>query len=310
MAAYNYDLSRLYLKDDGSWNQVETPYIKVAGTWKACHKVWLKNAGSWKEVHRTKHSADSYVKQSATDFTSNGTYTVPAGVRYLEIEAHGGGGSGGGGVRTGGAGDLPGHRLCPNTTWDYDVVITDYATGGTGGHGGRWKGDIEVRPDDVFTITIGQGNTSPGAVGSPLELHFQWEYAAQVGANSSGGDGSAGGNTTITGPGNTSITANGGAKGDKATITVNTRCNNYVPGQGGGYYSGYLVTIVNPSRAAAGLTSATSDNLVVTAQLTSSLENGSSAPSSNSGGNSGSNGKVTITPYKISDYTDSGQIAN
>ena len=109
MAIYDYDLSRLWFNDSGTWRQVETPYVNDGGTWKTVHNVWLKVGGNWKLCHKTKHSADTYSTISGGTFTSNGSYTVPEGVRYINIEVHGGGGSAGGGDRSGGEGNPGGH---------------------------------------------------------------------------------------------------------------------------------------------------------------------------------------------------------
>lgn len=95
-------------------------------------------------------------------FTSSGSWTVPAGVNRVLVQAWGGNGGGGGGC---GGGDEQGGY------WGG-------GGGGGGGAGGFVAATIPVTPGDNVTVTVGGGG-SPGAGGS----------AGASGSN--GGDGSA-----------------------------------------------------------------------------------------------------------------------
>ncbi len=83
-------------------------------------------------------------------FTATGTWTCPAGVTSVDVEAFGGGGGGGGAspAATGGA-------------------TANGATGGGGGGGAqRGRRRLTVVPTTTYTITVGAGGTS-GAASNP-----------------------------------------------------------------------------------------------------------------------------------------------
>lgn len=133
-------------------------------------------------------------------FTTSGSFTVPANVTTLWCSGCGGGGGGGG------SGSI--------------IGVTSYAStsGGGGGAQGQWarKVPITVTPGQVLTIAIGAGGAH-GIGGS---------------GGSGGANGSTGGNTTITGTGvNVTLTGGAGGAGSNgvtANYTVST------PGRGGG----------------------------------------------------------------------------
>lgn len=101
-------------------------------------------------VTAAKLAADVPLMQQQT-FSSNGTFTVPAGCTYLEFTLVGAGGGGGGGA---GRGSNPG-------------VVAVGGGGGGGGGAGQFK-TISVAPTsgEIFTITVGTGG-SPGTAGVP-----------------------------------------------------------------------------------------------------------------------------------------------
>lgn len=68
--------------------------------------------------------------QTSQTFTSNGTYTVPAGVTQLVVECWGGGGAGGG-------------------------ATGNPAAGGGGGGGAYVKSTVNVTPGTTYTVTVG-----------------------------------------------------------------------------------------------------------------------------------------------------------
>lgn len=115
----------------------------------------------------------------------NGTWTVPCNVTAVTIVIHGGGGGAGGG----GGGSNGG--------------VCNTRGGGGGGGGGYSTITINVTPGSSFTYSIGAGGCGGGNGGD----------------NSNGSNGNAGGNTTFSGTdaggGSVSLTANGGARGDR-----------------------------------------------------------------------------------------------
>jgi hypothetical protein len=128
-----------------------------------------------------------------TTFSNSGTFTVSAATKIVHIIAIGGGGGGGGGVHNGG--------------------ITAGGGGGGGASGTFFVGYLNSVPaNKTLTITIGGGgdgeSTGDGGTG--------YRYPKQ--------NGTAGGNTIITGT-NISITAYGGKKPTSlATIAQPTNC--------------------------------------------------------------------------------------
>lgn len=114
----------------------------------------------------TKTEADSRFFGRVQRFTSNGSFTVPAGVTTIFVSGCAGGGGGGGGAGTSG----------------------QTAVVGGGGAGGGGAGQSQIRipyvvaPGQVIAITIGGGGTA--GLGS-------------TSANSGGTNGGNGGNTVI-----------------------------------------------------------------------------------------------------------------
>src|SRR5690606_5163207 len=75
-----------------------------------------------------------YSQEVSIDFTSSGTWTVPAGVTQITVEAWGAGGGGG------------------------DRTSNGYAGGGGGGAYSR--SSIPVIPGQTYSLSIGEGGTS------------------------------------------------------------------------------------------------------------------------------------------------------
>jgi hypothetical protein len=102
-------------------------------------------------------------------FTSNGTFTVPAGVTSIVVEAWGAGGAGGG---------VNGSR-------------SDTRIGGGGGGGAYVKKELSVTPGEVLTLTVGVGGftTSTNSNGPDGDPSFIDEYRNEVfAAGGNGGD--------------------------------------------------------------------------------------------------------------------------
>lgn len=137
-------------------------------------------------------------------FTSSGTFTPPAGCRFIQIEAVGGGGGGSGGLSTGGGGGAFSFGRYA-VQEGIGLTVTVGAAGGAGsaggGHGGA-GGDT----------TVGSLITAAGGA---------------AGTASAGGGGVAGGQVGVDGE------AASGATGGKANFYLNpiTKANGY--GHGG-----------------------------------------------------------------------------
>ena len=150
-------------------------------------------AGQWVQVGGT--SAAGQMVQTVV--TASGTYTKPAGLRYLEVEGVGGGGAGGGNVATAagqgsaGAGGSSGgwcSKLIPASSLPATVAMT-IGAGGTpvsGGSGGSGAATIFA---GFWQANGGTGGTSGIAFAGPLFT------ATGAGGGASGGDVNIAGNT-------------------------------------------------------------------------------------------------------------------
>ncbi len=131
-------------------------------------------------------------------FTSSGTFTVPAGVYCIEVEALGAGGGGG--------------------------EETSSDGGGGGGGGGFGGGTMGVNPGDNIAVTVGAGGagaTSNGSNGSDggnsIVSHSSGTITAFGGkgglSQEDGGAGGAGGTSSFTGMVTSQTSYSGGAGG-------------------------------------------------------------------------------------------------
>ena len=150
--------------DGGAWKSVNKVWIMEDGVWKDVFKTNILD-GTWKETFKLKGSLMTL--SGVTTYTTNTTYTVPQGVRYVKVVANGAGGGGGG----------------TSALTSGSNIIT--GSGQRGGPGGRAVSDLyEVKPGNVITFDIGNGG-GPGS-------------NQAIATNPQGGTpGTAGGATTI-----------------------------------------------------------------------------------------------------------------
>jgi hypothetical protein len=134
-----------------------------------------------------------------TTYTSNGTFTVPAGITSIKVECWGAGGSGGGSTA--------------NTVY-----------GGGGGAGGSYANKVvTVIPGNTYTVTVGgvtTGSTSAGVKGNPSWFGTAGTVYAEGGAGGAapnGGNVAGGTGTTSTSIG-TIIYAGGNGAGGTAAL--------------------------------------------------------------------------------------------
>lgn len=133
--------------------------------------------------------ADLAKTATLTQYTSSGSYSIPAGALYLDIMCVGAGGGGGGGANATGAVGR---------------------SGGCGGGGGARSPITRVRVSDVtgpLTVTIGAAGTAG--------------TAATGSSNADGGDGGAGGSAIVTDATTRVLcSAYGGGGGRRGTATL------------------------------------------------------------------------------------------
>lgn len=125
-------------------------------------------------------------------FTSNGTFTVPAGVTFIAVDVWGAGGAGG----TGGA------------SQNYTGYWT-YTAGGGGASGGYAKSFFTVTPGRTYSVVVGAGGT-----GSQAGFFVNGGQSGRV--NTQGKPGG----TSSFGSGATLVSAPGGAGG----VSFDTYC--------------------------------------------------------------------------------------
>ena len=282
----------LKVKDGGSWRTVVEPYIKVDDTWKTVHNIWIKHGGTWRLSHKT--AVGRYNEGSATTYGNSGSYTVPAGVRYLQVTVIGGGGKGAGGVKTGPIAGVYDHYTCPGGSFSTSSTSTS-ATGGAGGHGGLVDCTFEVIPGETYTWSGGSGATSGGGLGTDMTLAPHIGYGSQtaVSTSSSSSIGSAGGSLTFSG-GSATIVAGGGIGGAVGVVTVTSSCSTTIFSTA---YYGYVVTATNPGRSGTNSNSISATNLISTLVNGTASSGGGVGGSGNAAGTNGSNGSVEIIPY-------------
>ncbi len=151
-------------------------------------------------IQTTASTAISYSRKQ--EFTSNGTFLVPAAVTKLMVEVVGGGGGGGGGG-SGGLGYCGGG-------------------GGGGGGGGYGKAEFTVSQGQSYAVVVGQGGGGGGAgytgsPGSPGSNGGTTSFGTSLMNINGGFGGGAGGGYSAGGSG-----GSGGAGGSNGSSTSTT----------------------------------------------------------------------------------------
>lgn len=175
--------------DGGTGATSLTGYVKGAGT----SALTGSSSVPWSDLSGVPTTFQATLYSSRTDVTSNGTFTVPAGIKQIRITMVGGGGGGGGApdVTHSATGYIAATSGAAATTLIYNHGTT---VGGGGGSGASIVVDLSVTPGEVLTCTIGAG----GAAGT-------------VGGFGTGG--TDGGDTVVVDSGSMSLTAGGGGGG-------------------------------------------------------------------------------------------------
>lgn len=167
-----------------------------------------------------------YSQEVSKDFTSSGTWIVPAGVTQITVEAWGAGGGGGGSNSNnkGGSGGGGGGYSMKTFTVTQNQSIS--FTVGTGGAGGLANGGNGGNGGNTSILgVVANGGTGGGANGG----------TSGTGGSASDGDVNIGGGNGIQGGtsgGRGGDGANGGAGGNGATDAAGQNGNS--PGGGGG----------------------------------------------------------------------------
>ncbi|TDE53809.1 LamG-like jellyroll fold domain-containing protein [Flavobacterium sp. GT3P67] len=147
------------------------------------------------------------ISQTTQTFSTSGTFTVPAGVTWIQVEAWGGGGAGGG-------------------------ATGNPSAGGGGAGGGYVKNtSITVIPGTTYTVTVGTGGVGSTGTGGAGNSSWFGSTATLLAVGGNGGNG-ASGNLSTTGGATASTSGNigwssgfnyyGGAGGTGAALGVSS----------------------------------------------------------------------------------------
>jgi len=139
-------------------------------------------------------------------FTSSGTYTVPAGVKWVEVEAWGAGGGGGGpygpgqtGGGGGGGGGIGGGLLAVSSCSSLTVTVGAGGAGGNSGASGQAGGPSSAACNGSSVNATGGSGAPPGDAGAGGGA--SWTGLALPISDLYGGDGSGGASQTSGGRG-------------------------------------------------------------------------------------------------------------
>jgi len=201
--------------------------------------------------------------QVVSDFTANGTYTVPPEFAYIKVETWGGGGGGGG------ANSL--------------VSVVGAAFGGGGGGAGAYSSKVfDVSPSQSYSFSFsvgagGAGSSVDGVNGGATTVSWTSGGGGSLTANGGNGGkqgfilvglgglsvtitqgiggtggtggvaGESGGTATAVGSGKGGNSTSGGAGGSSITTATNVGANGGVPGGGGsgGYIKESITLLLN-----------------------------------------------------------------
>lgn len=162
--------------------------------------------------------------------TGSGTYTTPAGAKYLDVAAVGGGGGGAGGgtspgAATGGGTSSFGSSLVSATGGSNAVTQTGGASGTASG------GDVNISGTAGATVTsvVPPAGTNVGGAGGDSSFFCGGSFAGNSSPANSGGGGSGGSASATFLPG-----AGGGGGGSSQLLIVNPATSySYAVGAGG-----------------------------------------------------------------------------
>lgn len=164
-----------YIKNSGSWKQLQSIYIKDSGSWKNCIDAYIKDAGVWKSVLYEAGTQDTTVAGTTS-------FVVPAGVQTLTYTVYGAGGGSG---------------ACDSSG--------DAWVGGGGGAGGKSTGTLAVTSGETLTLVVGLKG-----YGASYRFNSSYSYNPN---NSTVGTGTSGESSIIKRGATSLVTSTGGTRG-------------------------------------------------------------------------------------------------
>ena len=220
-------MPKLWVKDLGTWKQVQTLWVKTGGVWDAVTTGLITLGGIGRQFYPDSPAiTQTYFTPGTTD-----TFTVPANVTRISVTVRGASGGTGGSYASG----------------------TTARAGANSSPGQVVQGELTVTPGQVLTVQVGGGggrgfqNWNSGTGGTAGSAYSG--YAGSSGTTNANSGGGGGGGATVILSGLTPIVvAAGGGGGQGAPL---------VPGGSGGSGGG---TNLVPS----GCTASASTNAVST----------------------------------------------
>lgn len=193
--------------------------------------------------------------QTTQTFNTSGTFTVPAGITSITVEAWGGGGKGGSrtttGVAGGGGGGAYSKGTLPVTPGQSYNFTVGAGSSTTAAGGDSWfntasilmaKGGSSVANDNLSGASGGLAGAGVGT----LKYNGGTGGSASSGANTSGGGGSSAGSASVGTNGNSNIGGiaplDGGNGADGLSSSGNGNGGSNPGGGGGGARSGTMTT--------------------------------------------------------------------
>jgi hypothetical protein len=146
-------------------------------------------------------------------FHASGTFTVPAGVNSITVDAYGGGGAGGGSTNAGAGQNAA-------------------RVGAGGGGGGYAKGVFTVTPGDVITVTVGAGGIGVSGASGGNGGNSTLSLPEFIALGGTGGSGNTIGGTPAGGAGGTGSVGNAGTQ-NGVSGSAGATGNRVVGGAGG-----------------------------------------------------------------------------
>lgn len=267
-------MPKLWVKQGGTWKQVNQLYIKRSGSWISPTGGIIYQNG----IGKTFYPDTTAVTITYTALGAN-TFTVPAGVQRLNVIVRGASGGTGGSYASGSAQASPGQDSTA---------------------GQLIQGNLQVSPGQVLTLQIGEGgktglqswNSGTGGNGGTAASGYNGSNGTTNGAGGGGGGGGA--SVILSSTGSAIIVAAGGAGGQGAPAAS---------GGAGGTGGGSNVVPSGCTSTTATNSVSTTNNSLPSATKTFSFYYSASYGTGGVGALSGVNSALTAVPDYSSAFT-------
>lgn len=203
-------MGNVYIGDSNSKaRKIKSAFVGIDGKARKIKKIYVGDSNG-----KARLAWQSIVEAGSVKFTSSTTWTVPSGIKKIDIFCCGGGGGAGGSYET----------ITAGSSWSNKYY---YGSCGAGGYTAT-KLSYDVTPGQQLEITVGKGGTA-GLYYCYQNNNGEITNFGTTTSSSGMTNGSAGGMSKVVLNGTTIISANGGNGGIKGTPNAY-----YVNGVNGG----------------------------------------------------------------------------